>query len=208
MKKIFIILFMLSQMLVGAWEVQFKTGYDFYRMITIDKKYDPGFILGVEYVHANRGIIELGTGVEYVFGNTKALYSLDDKDKSGYMIPIYLLGKLNYYTTFDNTKSFYGLTRLGYAVSGNIEKDNMTNALKHTYTGGLYYGVGLGFEVENFVFEGIYDAKYSKSEFLHKFGLRTGIRIGNYKKKLPNIKTVRSEDFINYVPEVKEKIEY
>lgn len=206
MKKLFIILFMLSQIFSSAWEIQIKTGYDFYRMLTKDKKYDAGFLLGMEYLHANRGIIELGTGVEYVFGNTKAMYSLNENNKEGYMLPIYLLGKLNYYTTFDNTKSFYGLTRLGYAISGNIDKNS--NKINHTYTGGLYYGVGIGFEVENFVFEGIYDAKYSKSEFLHKLGLRTGIRIGDYKKKLPNIKTVSSEYFINYVPEVKEKIEY
>ena len=200
MKKLFIILFMLSQILAGAWEIQIKTGYDFYRKNNKnDKKYDAGFVIGLEYLHANRGIIELGTGVEYMYIKQSDASQNNKNNNKEYILPIYLLGKLNYYTTFDNTKSFYGFTRLGYAISYKE-----SNSINHNF----YYGVGIGFEFEIIVFEGIYDAKYSKSEFLHKLGLRTGIRIGNYKKKLPNIKTVSSEEFINYVPNVKEKIEY
>lgn len=203
MKKIIVfvssILFSLTSF---SWEIQLKGGYDVYRYgFTTKKAYENGFILNIEYIHFNRGVFEIGAGAEYNFGNSNVFYNTEDNNKNGYMAPLYLLGKINYFRTDNNKIGVYSLTRLGYAFASN-------DVTGKSYDGGFYYGLGLGFEIDNFVMESIYDGKYTKNNLMHKIGFRTGIRFGNYEKRIPNIEVKNMDYFINYVPPKQEIISY
>ncbi|WP_068268567.1 hypothetical protein [Caviibacter abscessus] len=205
MKKIILFISSILLTLISfSWEVQIKGGYDIYRYGTISGgtkgQFDNGFILNVEYIPFNRGVFEIGIGGEYNFGNATWYYKTLN-DKKGYSSPIYLLGKINYVRTYNNKMAVYSFTRLGYVVASDDVESN-------SYDGGLYYGVGLGFEIDNFVMEGLYDGKYSKKSKTHKLGLRTGLRFGTYEKCLPNIEVNSMEYFINYVPPKQEIISY
>lgn len=201
MKKIILFVSSLFALTSFAWEVQIKGGYDVYRygFTTQKQKYENGFILNIEYIHFNRGVFEIGAGAEYNFGNSNVFYTANDK--KGYMAPLYLLGKINYFRTDDNKMGVYSLARLGYAIASD-DVDGKA------YNGGFYYGFGLGFEIDNFVMESIYDAKYSKNSSIHKIGFRTGIRFGTYEKRMPNIEVKKMDYFINYIPPKQEIISY
>lgn len=202
-KTILLISVIFSVVLSFSWEVQIKGGYDLTRFSYVNKKkknYENGFIANVEYIPYDRGVFEIGLGGEYNFGNSFIYYKTPE-GKYSYTAPIYLLGKVNYFRTNDNKIGIYSFTRLGYSIAGD-------DILAKSYKGGLYYGIGIGVEASNFVMEGLYDGQYNKNRVMHKFGLRTGLRFGNYEKHLPDIDVKSIQYFINYVPPKQDKISY
>ncbi|WP_068268565.1 OmpA family protein [Caviibacter abscessus] len=201
MRKLGIIALSLSALNVFAWEVQIKSGYDFYRGRSKDIKIsansthnlsEPGFTLGLEFIPFNKSFIEVGFGTEYNFGTTHPLYTKTQnthQNDSGYTIPIYTLIKGNLLRNDTNTQALYTFGRIGYAFSADkAEKSYPKNS-------GFYFGAGLGFEIKYFVFEGLYEAIYHYSAINgssihnidHKTGIRTGIRFGDFSKKKPVI---------------------
>lgn len=206
MKKIALMALALTTVSAFGWEVNVKTGYDFYiggRNVTTDvTKVDDvlgnGWTLGAEVIPFNKGVVELGVGTEYNFGTTKARFSKYEKQPDGsyketeeqahHFVPIYALAKVNLFRSEDNNSSAYALARFGGVVYGT--KD----AGKDTYTnrGGVYYGAGLGFDYGHFLVEGLYDGAYlpkvndtTPAEFINKAGVRVGFKFGDYKVVKP-----------------------
>lgn len=192
MKKIAILSLALLAFNAFGWEVQVKAGYDFYRGYSDLKnksheKMEDGFILGIEGIPYNKGILEAGVGLEYNFGR-KTPFLKTVGTNQGFVIPVYALGKVKMVRSKDNAMSLYGLARVGYAFA----KDQHS-AVEVPTKGGLYYGAGIGFEVYNFVMEGLYDGRYYSdngiSKLAHKAGIRIGVRFGDYKIKPKILRT-------------------
>ena len=205
MKKIAMLVFCFFYTISFAWEVQLKTGYDFYRgdsKVTVGNSNgkenghdynEKGFTLGLEFLTYNNGLIKTGLGIEYNFGTSTPFYdkkSSNGNGNRGYTIPTYLLGKVNILKSSDDKKALYAFGRLGYAFSTVGTPD----IKKYPQASGLYYGAGLGFEIKYFVFEGIYDGvfnirqntKQKKSatlHFNHKVGIRVGFKFEDWSKK-------------------------
>lgn len=205
MKKIALMALALTTVSAFGWEVNVKTGYDFYRggrnvttdVTKVDDVLGNGWTLGAEVIPFNKGVVELGVGTEYNFGTTKARFSKYEKKPDGsyketeeqahHFVPIYALAKVNLFRSEDNNSSAYALARFGGVVYGT--KD----AGKDTYTnrGGVYYGAGLGFDYGHFLVEGLYDGAYlpktgtATAEFINKVGVRVGFKFGDYKVVKP-----------------------
>ena len=204
MKKIALMALALTTVSAFGWEVNVKTGYDFYRggrnvTDVADKKDDVlgnGWTLGAEVIPFNKGVVELGVGTEYNFGTTTARFSQYTKTSGSYtetekqahhFAPIYALAKVNLFRSEDNNSSAYALARFGGVVYGTKDGD------KDTYTnrGGVYYGAGLGFDYGHFLVEGLYDGAYlpktdkADAEFINKVGVRVGFKFGDYKVVKP-----------------------
>lgn len=206
MKKIALMALALTTVSAFGWEVNVKTGYDFYRggrnvttdVTKVDDVLGNGWTLGAEVIPFNKGVVELGVGTEYNFGTTKARFSKYEKQPDGsyketeeqahHFVPIYALAKVNLFRSEDNNSSAYALARFGGVVYGT--KD----AGKDTYTnrGGVYYGAGLGFDYGHFLVEGLYDGAYlpkvndtTPAEFINKAGVRVGFKFGDYKVVKP-----------------------
>lgn len=203
MKKIALMALALTTVSAFGWEVNVKTGYDFYRggkKVTTNTDKDDvlgnGWTLGAEVIPFNKGVVELGVGTEYNFGTTTARFSQYTKTNGSYtetekqahhFAPIYALAKVNLFRSEDNNSSAYALARFGGVVYGT--KDNG----KDTYTnrGGVYYGAGLGFDYGHFLVEGLYDGAYlpktdtATAEFINKVGVRVGFKFGDYKVVKP-----------------------
>ena len=204
MKKIALMALALTTVSAFGWEVNVKTGYDFYRggkKVTTNTDKDDvlgnGWTLGAEVIPFNKGVVELGVGTEYNFGTTKAIFSKYEKQPDGsyketekqahHFAPIYALAKVNLFRSEDNNSSAYALARFGGVVYGTKDSD------KDTYTnrGGVYYGAGLGFDYGHFLVEGLYDGAYlpktdkAEAEFINKAGVRVGFRFGDYKVVKP-----------------------
>lgn len=205
MKKIALMALALTTVSAFGWEVNVKTGYDFYRggrnvttdVTKVDDVLGNGWTLGAEVIPFNKGVVELGVGTEYNFGTTKARFSKYEKQPDGsyketeeqahHFVPIYALAKVNLFRSEDNNSSAYALARFGGVVYGT--KD----AGKDTYTnrGGVYYGAGLGFDYGHFLVEGLYDGAYlpktdtATAEFINKVGVRVGFKFGDYKVVKP-----------------------
>ena len=203
MKKIALMALALTTVSAFGWEVNVKTGYDFYRggkKVTTNTDKDDvlgnGWTLGAEVIPFNKGVVELGVGTEYNFGTTTARFSQYTKTSGSYtetekqahhFAPIYALAKVNLFRSEDNNSSAYALARFGGVVYGT--KDNG----KDTYTnrGGVYYGAGLGFDYGHFLVEGLYDGAYlpktdkADAEFINKVGVRVGFKFGDYKVVKP-----------------------
>lgn len=204
MKKIALMALALTTVSAFGWEVNVKTGYDFYRggnKLTTPNEKDVlgnGWTLGAEVIPFNKGVVELGVGTEYNFGTTTARFSQYTKQQDGsyketekqahHFAPIYALAKVNLFRSEDNNSSAYALARFGGVVYGT--KD----AGKDTYTnrGGVYYGAGLGFDYGHFLVEGLYDGAYlpkvndtTPAEFINKAGVRVGFKFGDYKVVKP-----------------------
>lgn len=205
MKKIALMALALTTVSAFGWEVNVKTGYDFYRggrnvttdVTKVDDVLGNGWTLGAEVIPFNKGVVELGVGTEYNFGTTKARFSKYEKQPDGsyketeeqahHFAPIYALAKVNLFRSEDNNSSAYALARFGGVVYGT--KD----AGKDTYTnrGGVYYGAGLGFDYGHFLVEGLYDGAYlpktdkADAEFINKVGVRVGFKFGDYKVVKP-----------------------
>lgn len=206
MKKIALMALALTTVSAFGWEVNVKTGYNFYRgrrnVTDVAEQKDDvlgnGWTLGAEVIPFNKGVVELGVGTEYNFGTTKARFSKYKKQPDGsyketeeqahHFVPIYALAKVNLFRSEDNNSSAYALARFGGVVYGT--KD----AGKDTYTnrGGVYYGAGLGFDYGHFLVEGLYDGAYlpkvndtTPAEFINKAGVRVGFKFGDYKVVKP-----------------------
>lgn len=205
MKKIALMALALTTVSAFGWEVNVKTGYDFYRggrnvTTEANKKDDVlgnGWTLGAEVIPFNKGVVELGVGTEYNFGTTKARFSKYEKQNNGsyketeqahHFAPIYALAKVNLFRSEDNNSSAYALARFGGVVYGTKDgnKDSYINR------GGVYYGAGLGFDLGHFLVEGLYDGAYlpkvdanTPAEFINKAGVRVGFRFGDYKVVKP-----------------------
>ena len=198
MKKIALMALALTTVSAFGWEVNVKTGYDFYRggkKVTTNTDKDDvlgnGWTLGAEVIPFNKGVVELGVGTEYNFGTTKDRFSEYNNDvenkQAHHFAPIYALAKVNLFRSEDNNSSAYALARFGGVVYGT--KDNS----KDTYTnrGGVYYGAGLGFDYGHFLVEGLYDGAYlpktdtATAEFINKAGIRVGFKFGDYKVVKP-----------------------
>lgn len=198
MKKIALMALALTTVSAFGWEVNVKTGYDFYRggkKVTDDANKDDvlgnGWTLGTEIIPFNKGVVELGVGTEYNFGTTKDRFSKYDNsgketEQAHHFAPIYALAKVNLFRSEDNNSSAYALARFGGVVYGT--KDNNT----YTNRGGVYYGAGLGFDLGHFLVEGLYDGAYlpkvndtTPAEFINKAGVRVGFRFGDYKVVKP-----------------------
>lgn len=205
MKKIALMALALTTVSAFGWEVNVKTGYDFYRggrnvTTEVNKVQDVlgnGWTLGAEVIPFNKGVVELGVGTEYNFGTTTARFSQYTKQTNGsytetekqahHFAPIYALAKVNLFRSEDNNSSAYALARFGGVVYGTKDGD------KDTYTnrGGVYYGAGLGFDYGHFLVEGLYDGAYlpktdkADAEFINKVGVRVGFKFGDYKVVKP-----------------------
>lgn len=189
MKKIALLAIALSSVSAFAWEANVKTGFDFYRgqhevkKIKTDNKVNGnGWTLGAEFIPYNKGRVDLGVGFEYNFGVTKARYSKGTTENSSeenklHFAPIYALAKVKLHKSEDNNSSIYALARFGGAVVGE----------KGASKGGVYYGLGLGFNAGHAVVEGLYDGAYTPADknFHHKVGVRVGFRFGDYKIAKP-----------------------
>lgn len=201
MKKIALMALALTTVSAFGWEVNVKTGYDFYRggrnvTTEVNKVQDVlgnGWTLGAEVIPFNKGVVELGVGTEYNFGTTKARFSTYDStgqetEQAHHFAPIYALAKVNLFRSEDNNSSAYALARFGGVVYGTKDgnKDSYINR------GGVYYGAGLGFDLGHFLVEGLYDGAYlpkvddaTPAEFINKAGVRVGFRFGDYKVVKP-----------------------
>lgn len=200
MKKIALMALALTTVSAFGWEVNVKTGYDFYRggnkLTATGKEKDVlgnGWTLGAEVIPFNKGVVELGVGTEYNFGTTKARFSSYDStgaetEQAHHFAPIYALAKVNLFRSEDNNSSAYALARFGGVVYGTKDdnKDSYTNR------GGVYYGAGLGFDYGHFLVEGLYDGAYlpkvdvaTPAEFINKAGVRVGFKFGDYKVVKP-----------------------
>lgn len=199
MKKIALMALALTTVSAFGWEVNVKTGYDFYRggnkLTATGKEKDVlgnGWTLGTEIIPFNKGVVELGVGTEYNFGTTKDRFSEYntgvEKEQVHHFAPIYALAKVNLFRSEDNNSSAYALARFGGVVYGTKDgaKDSYTNR------GGVYYGAGLGFDLGHFLVEGLYDGAYlpkvddaTPAEFINKAGVRVGFRFGDYKVVKP-----------------------
>ena len=203
MKKIALMALALTTVSAFGWEVNVKTGYDFYRggnkLTAAGKEKDVlgnGWTLGTEIIPFNKGVVELGVGTEYNFGTTTARFSKYEKQPDGsyketekqahHFAPIYALAKVNLFKSEDNNSSAYALARFGGVVYGTKAGKTYTNR------GGVYYGAGLGFDLGHFLVEGLYDGAYlpkvndtTPAEFINKAGVRVGFRFGDYKVVKP-----------------------
>ena len=199
MKKIALMALALTTVSAFGWEVNVKTGYDFYRggnkLTQAGKVQDVlgnGWTLGAEVIPFNKGVVELGVGTEYNFGTTKARFSEynsttgAETEQVHHFAPIYALAKVNLFRSEDNNSSAYALARFGGVVYGTKAGDTYTNR------GGVYYGAGLGFDYGHFLVEGLYDGAYlpkvdaaTPAEFINKVGVRVGFKFGDYKVVKP-----------------------
>lgn len=199
MKKIALMALALTTVSAFGWEVNVKTGYDFYRggkKVTTNTDKDDvlgnGWTLGTEIIPFNKGVVELGVGTEYNFGTTEARFSQyatngDETKQAHHFAPIYALAKVNLVRSEDNNSSAYALARFGGVVYGTKDANTTT----YTNRGGVYYGAGLGFDLGHFLVEGLYDGAYlpkvdaTPAEFINKAGVRVGFRFGDYKVVKP-----------------------
>lgn len=198
MKKIALMALALTTVSAFGWEVNVKTGYDFYRggnkLTAAGKEKDVlgnGWTLGAEVIPFNKGVVELGVGTEYNFGTTKDRFSKYDSngketEQAHHFAPIYALAKVNLFRSEDNNSSAYALARFGGVVYGTKATNTYTNR------GGVYYGAGLGFDYGHFLVEGLYDGAYlpkvndtTPAEFINKAGVRVGFKFGDYKVVKP-----------------------
>lgn len=197
MKKIALMALALTTVSAFGWEVNVKTGYDFYRGGNILKQSGKekdvlgnGWTLGTEIIPFNKGVVELGVGTEYNFGTTEARFSQykaqgAEIKQAHHFAPIYALAKVNLFRSEDNNSSAYALARFGGVVYGTKDGDKYTNR------GGVYYGAGLGFDYGHFLVEGLYDGAYlpkaanAEAEFINKAGIRVGFKFGDYKVVKP-----------------------
>lgn len=198
MKKIALMALALTTVSAFGWEVNVKTGYDFYRggkkvtdAVNKDDVLGNGWTLGTEIIPFNKGVVELGVGTEYNFGTTKDRFSEynngAENEQAHHFAPIYALAKVNLFRSEDNNSSAYALARFGGVVYGTKDgkKDSYINR------GGVYYGAGLGFDLGHFLVEGLYDGAYlpktdkAEAEFINKAGVRVGFRFGDYKVVKP-----------------------
>lgn len=197
MKKIALMALALTTVSAFGWEVNVKTGYDFYRGGNILKQSGKekdvlgnGWTLGTEIIPFNKGVVELGVGTEYNFGTTEARFSQYEAQgaeikQAHHFAPIYALAKVNLFRSEDNNSSAYALARFGGVVYGTKDGDKYTNR------GGVYYGAGLGFDYGHFLVEGLYDGAYlpkaanAEAEFINKAGIRVGFKFGDYKVVKP-----------------------
>lgn len=197
MKKIALMALALTTVSAFGWEVNVKTGYDFYRggkKVTDTANKDDvlgnGWTLGTEIIPFNKGVVELGVGTEYNFGTTKDRFSEynngAENKQAHHFAPIYALAKVNLFRSEDNNSSAYALARFGGVVYGTKAGKTYTNR------GGVYYGAGLGFDLGHFLVEGLYDGAYlpkvndtTPAEFINKAGVRVGFRFGDYKVVKP-----------------------
>lgn len=197
MKKIALMALALTTVSAFGWEVNVKTGYDFYRggnkLTAAGKEKDVlgnGWTLGTEIIPFNKGVVELGVGTEYNFGTTEARFSQygaqgAEIKQAHHFAPIYALAKVNLFRSEDNNSSAYALARFGGVVYGTKATNTYTNR------GGVYYGAGLGFDYGHFLVEGLYDGAYlpkadnADAEFINKAGIRVGFKFGDYKVVKP-----------------------
>lgn len=196
MKKIALMALALTTVSAFGWEVNVKTGYDFYRggkKVTDTANKDDvlgnGWTLGTEIIPFNKGVVELGVGTEYNFGTTKDRFSEynngAENKQAHHFAPIYALAKVNLFRSEDNNSSAYALARFGGVVYGTKATNTYTNR------GGVYYGAGLGFDYGHFLVEGLYDGAYlpkagnAEAEFINKAGIRVGFKFGDYKVVKP-----------------------
>lgn len=185
MKKIALMALALTTVSAFGWEVNVKTGYDFYRgekkVSANTTALENGWTLGTEIIPFNKGVVELGIGTEYNFGTTKARFS-EGTQTDHHFAPIYALAKVNLFRSEDNNSSAYALARFGGVVYGTKNGNNT-----YTNRGGVYYGAGLGFDYGHFLVEGLYDGAYlpkaanAEAEFINKAGIRVGFKFGDYK---------------------------
>lgn len=189
MKKIALMALALTTVSAFGWEVNVKTGYDFYRgkVTNNTTALGNGWTLGTEIIPFNKGVVELGIGTEYNFGTTKARFSEENDEQAHHFAPIYALAKVNLVRSKDNNSSAYALARFGGVVYGTKDTQNST----YTNRGGVYYGAGLGFDYGHFLVEGLYDGAYlpkagnAEAEFINKAGIRVGFKFGDYKVVKP-----------------------
>lgn len=190
MKKIALMALALTTVSAFGWEVNVKTGYDFYRGKVVNNATTAlgnGWTLGTEIIPFNKGVVELGIGTEYNFGTTKARFSEGNDEQAHHFAPIYALAKVNLVRSKDNNSSAYALARFGGVVYGTKDTQNST----YTNRGGVYYGAGLGFDYGHFLVEGLYDGAYlpkagnAEAEFINKAGIRVGFKFGDYKVVKP-----------------------
>ncbi len=173
MKKIIIILgIMIFTNLIYGANIYLKGGF------TAAGKYEyktkesvkPSFVGAIDMT-AKIVNTEIGAG----FGFEKGA---DFKDREENMdvtfIPMYLMGKVNAFGP-------YFIAKLGYSLP--IPKDALETAIDNqnlSLEGGVYYGVGIGYQVKMLVVEGIYSVSKGKIDDLEleykKLSLMAGIK--------------------------------
>ena len=142
MKKVLILVMLLSSMTAMGAEVILNGGIDPYRNVTVkpqgDERADIGVSIGVEGLIVN-GKFKYGVGVE---GRTKFM-----NDKFGwdnfYSTPVYAVAKYSFWN------DFYVLGRLGKVIN------TKTNISERT---GDYFSFGLGKSIGNFDIEVVHEA--------------------------------------------------
>ena len=191
MKKLVVLLAVVTSISAAAAELQIKGGYDFKRNYVSDSDaFDlkGGWTAGLEYLFDNQGEFEWGLGAEYKFGQSKGKIEgkYDGSDSKGIMtqIPIYATGKVNLFTSESGKDRLYLVGRVGYSLnkeSGNVKDSG------GKFDDGLYLAGGLGTEVGPFAIEALYERTQTPftlsgvktNDYTETFGARIGYRIGN-----------------------------
>lgn len=189
-KKIKLLLFfIIFNYSLFAWEINLSTGYDFFRNhhsifnLTDSQNDEKGFKLSLDYLPYNKGLVDLGIGLEYNFYNFS---KKNDAIFNKYLIPIYFLTKTNLYKTYDNDITVSLINRIGFAT---YKRQN--NKLKSSF----YSALGIQIEYAVFNFTVLYDLaiipKEIKNERIqNKISVNLGIRFGDYKIKKPKVETI------------------
>lgn len=143
--------------------------------LTDGKKDNLGFEFALEGTRNITDNLELGLGIAYQQNSKLKTYSnsFNEKYEMGNYnsVPLYVTGKYNI-TTFSNGITPYIKANLGYSFNFNEKDTKATDSTGTVLTGnlkvdnGLYYGVGIGMEYNNFLMDIMYqqtvaDAKLS-----------------------------------------------
>ncbi|MGL4392743.1 MAG: hypothetical protein ACRCSK_04870 [Fusobacteriaceae bacterium] len=136
-----------------------------------------GFEFGVEWTYNFIGNYEVGIGVGYNINSKHAEVKYDSTSDtialpSYNSIPIYMANKY-YFGNFSDWEP-YGILDIGYSINklvnnamenGKNSEENSTLYKDASFSNGIYFGVGAGVEVKNFVVEIAYKitgADYSR----------------------------------------------
>ena len=140
------------------------------KKITDGKTDDFGYELAIEGTRNLNENFELGLGVAYQRNNNTSLY-FNSKDERSSMsrydsIPIYVTGKYNF-NLFGNWRPYFK-GNIGYSF--NIKEENSIFATKGKPTlyktkvdNGLYAGIGVGVEYNDFLIDLTYSVNYAKA---------------------------------------------
>lgn len=183
MKKIILGLFTLSTVAMAqektGFNINLLTGFDVLGRYSVAKingvdinKNNADSIGGDIALEATQEIypgLELGMGVAYQkHGKVEAADSSSknqfDTDRIYDSVPIYTLVK--YSLIKNDTSDYYLKGRFGYSV--NLNEDDVKlkseDKVKTNVDNGLYWGLGIGAEINNWIYEVMYHVNYADLE--------------------------------------------